>query len=162
MLDALPTDPSNSATIQIERFGAITAELQALFSDMWSDMSRDQSLPPMEVDYDNYVRLEGLGVLRTFTVRWQGELVGAMVFFVAPNMHHRSSLWATCDVVWIRPDMRKPMVGMRLVRYAEITFEHDGVNVLRMGTKIKHPALGRLLEYLGWTPVEVSWQKVLS
>ena len=161
MLDAI-AEPSNDATIQPERFAEITEELNDLFTDMWSDVSRDQSLPAMDVDYSIYVRLENAGVLRTFTVRLGGELIGAMVFFVTPNLHHRNSMWATCDVVWIRPDMRRPMVGLRLIRYAEAALQAEGVNVIRIGAKVRRPELARLLVYMGYDAVEISYQKVLT
>jgi len=161
MLDALPGEPTNDATIQVERFANIVEPLHHMFSDMWSDLSRDQALPPMDVDYQKYVKIEGLGLLRTFTVRWQGELAGAMVVFVAPNLHHKSSLWATCDAIWIRPDMRRPLMGMRLIRFAEGMLRAEGVNVIRMSSKLKRPELGRLLTFLQYHPVEVQYQKVL-
>jgi hypothetical protein len=161
MLDALPSEPANDATIQVERFANIVEGLHHLFSDMWSDISRDQALPPMDVDYGKYVHLDTLGVLRTVTVRWKGELVGVMVLFVAPNLHHRTSRWATCDAIWVRTDMRRPLVGMRLIRFAEEMMLVEGVNVIRMAAKIKRPALGRLLAYMDYVPVEVQYQKVL-
>ena len=161
MLDALPTEPANDATIQVERFANIVEPLHHLFSDMWSDISRDQALPPMDVDYGKYVQMDTLGVLRTFTVRWQGELVGVMVLIVAPNLHHRTSKWAICDAIWIRPDMRRPMVAMRLVRFAEEMLLTEGVSVISVAAKVRRPALARLLTYMDYVPVEVKYQKVL-
>ena len=161
MLDATGHEPSQDTTIQMERFADIVEPLRVLFTDLWSDIARDQTLPPMDVDWDSYVRLESLGVTRTFTVRLRGALVGAAVYFIAPNMHHRGTVWATCDVIWIRPDMRLPLLGLRLLRYAEDSLHRAGATVFRVGAKVKRPELARLLVHMGYEPVEVHYQKVL-
>lgn len=161
MLDATGHDPSQATTIQVERFADIVAPLRVLFTDMWSDMSRDISLPPLDVNYDGYVRLEAAGVLRTFTVRLRGALVGAAVFFVSPSMHYGGTKWASSDVIWIRPDMRRPLLGYRLLKFAEDAMQREGVTVLRMGAQLARPELGRLLVYMGYNAAEVHYQKVL-
>ena len=161
MLDAVGHDPSPNATIQAEQFSGLVEPLRHLFTDMWSDMARDQSLPPMDVDFASYIRLEALGVLRTYTVRWQGELVGAAVYFIAPNLHHNNTVWATSDVIWIRPDMRRPLLGLRLLRHAEDDLRRAGATVFHVGTKVKRPELAHLLSWMGYEPVEIAYQKVL-
>jgi len=161
MLDATPQEPSQGATIQAEQFAGLVEPLRVLFSDMWSDIARDQTLPPMDVDFDSYIRLEKLGVLRTYTVRWQGELVGVAVYFIAPNLHHHSTIWATSDAIWIRPDMRRPLLGLRLLRHAEDDLARAGATVFRVGAKVRRPELAHLLVWMGYEPVEVAYQKVL-
>ena len=160
MLDKLPSEQPNDTVIHFERFSDIADSLHYLFTDMWSDISRDQAIPPMDVDYARYIELDRIGVLRTFTVRWRGELVGVAVFFVSPNLHHRSSKWATCDAIWIRPDARRPMVSMRLIRFSENMLFAEGAEIIRMGAKVRRPALAHLLTHMGYDAVEIHYQKV--
>ena len=86
--------------------------------------------------------------------------IGVAVFFVSPNLHHRSSKWATCDAIWIRPDARRPMVSMRLIRFSENMLFAEGAEIIRMGAKVRRPALAHLLTHMGYDAVEIHYQKV--
>jgi hypothetical protein len=162
MPDGMNVQPRYEITIQRESFHVIAHELPDLMADFHSDITKDQALPPMNINYDAYRRIENAGMLRVFTVRWGGALVGTLMFLVSPSLHHAEHKWASSDNFWISPGARRPGVSLRLVRFAEATLGEEGVFAVRYGAKTLRPALSRILEHEGYTAVEIVHQKVLA
>jgi hypothetical protein len=160
-MDGSFSEPAFDVTVQRETFENVAPDLPPLLSDFWSDVARDQALPTLDVNYDMYLNIDRRGALRVYTARWRGELVGVLLFFVSPSLHHKSTIWATSDVFWLRPDARKPFVARRMLRFAEAGLKAEGVHTIRFGEKTARPALGRLLEAMSFEAVEIIYHKVL-
>ena len=121
-----------------------------LFEKHWREIAHYQDIL-LEPDADGYRRVEAAGMLRIYTVRkvpsW--ELIGYELVFVRPNMHYRSSLMASQDVLFLAPEHRKGRLGMKLIDYADSMLRREGVQVVAQHVKAAHN-FGPLLERLGY------------
>lgn len=161
MYDGVP-EPAFEITVRQEAVRGLVSEVPPLLESFYADIARDQPLPALEVAYDVYIRMADANLVRGFTARRDGLLVGLLLFFVMPNLHHYQTTWATCDAFWLMPDARRPMVALRMLKLAEASLRDEGVHVMTVAEKVLRPALGHLLDHLGFRPTEVKYQKVLG
>jgi GNAT superfamily N-acetyltransferase len=115
---------------------------------------------PFDPDWDMYKTMANAGMLRTITVRNDGELIGYMAFFIQPNPHYKSCKCAYEDVYYIKPEYRKGRVGIKMFQYAEQCLKRIGVNRMIIHTKV-HLDNSRLLEYLGYNITDKLFTKVI-
>ena len=115
---------------------------------------------PFDPDWDHYKALAAAGILRTITVRSDGELIVYMAFFIRPHAHYKSCKTAYEDVYYIKPEFRKGRVGIKMFQYAEAALKRIGVNRIIIHTKI-HLDNSRLLEYLDYHQTDKLFTKIL-
>lgn len=149
-------------TFQRETLSECLGEAGGLTIRHWEEIARNKQLFPLDPDYDFYLAVEKADRLRVYTVRRNNELVGYAVYFLGNNKHYKTALWAVSDIFWLAPECRKSMVGLRLFRYVEERLRDEGVNVMHTTHKLDHPAAGRLLGFLGHSPIEAGYAKVLN
>lgn len=117
---------------------------------------KDIELSP---DVDLYNEIELKGKLRCYTVRKDLELIGYAVFLVHHHLHYSKSLQAVQDVVYLDPSHRGGRTGLKLLRYAEEQLKSEGVEIVMHHVKLEHPALGVLLEYMGYEKMEIIYAR---
>jgi len=116
---------------------------------------------PFDPDWDSYDRFAQAGMLRTITVRNDGELIGYMAFFIQSNPHYKSCKMAYEDVYYLKPEYRKGRVGIKMFQYAEEALKKIGVNRILIHTKV-HLDNSRLLEYLGYSWTDKIYAKTIQ
>lgn len=133
----------------------------AIMETHWREISAydDIELAP---NWALYEALERAGTLRAYGARCDGLLVGYAIFFVAAHPHYAGSLQATEDILYVHPEYRRGRVGIELVRYTERELKRLGVQVVHHHVKVAHPALGKVLEHLGYNMVETIYSKRLD
>lgn len=95
----------------------------------------------LEVDERAYEISEKMGNLIIFTMRDQSELVGYCAFIVYPHSHHRSSLHAHQDVLYIKEGKRGKCLPF--LNYCDGELKKSGVNFIHQSA----PAIN------DWSPV---------
>jgi GNAT superfamily N-acetyltransferase len=115
---------------------------------------------PFDPDWDAYDRMATAGMLRTITVRNDGELIGYIAFFIQPQLHYKSCKMAYEDVYYLKPEYRKGRIGIKMFQYAEQALKRIGVNRINVHTKV-HLDNTRLLEYLGYSFIDKVFTKVI-
>ena len=65
------------------------------------------------------------------------------------------------DIIWIHPEHRNFGLGKMFVDFWEEDLKSRGVQLIQMGSKLAHPALGALLIGCGYAPVETVFHKRL-
>lgn len=113
---------------------------------------------PVAVDWAAYGLMEANGILRIFTARIGGELVGYVGFIVYRNPKYRTSLQALQDVLFVVPECRGSRVGYGLVAYADTMLAAEGVQAAFQCSKVAHP-IDALLERQGYSLIERVWAK---
>jgi GNAT superfamily N-acetyltransferase len=146
-------------TLQQERFAAIIEEMLPLIGDHWAEVTG--SGPPLDPAWDIFRDLDAKGLMRALTVRSDGELVGYITFILCPALHYQTIKLAHDDAFYLRPEHRKGTLGIRMFVEAEKMLAADGVNRIMYHEKHKRP-MGRILEYLDYTPKETIWFKDLE
>jgi GNAT superfamily N-acetyltransferase len=142
----------------IERASALWTEIGPLLQAHFDEIAHDRTLK-LEPYHLAYMQFEAAGSLRCYTARVEGKLVGYLVVVIAPHMHYVSLLQATQDVIYVDPEHRKSGTGLGLLRFAERHLEQDGVDVISQHVKIAHPTLGKVLEHMGYEPVDTIYVK---
>lgn len=118
---------------------------------------------PMAVNWPAYYGLERQGVLQVFALRRDGRLIGYSSWFVQPPLHHRGTLWAVCDAVYVDPDERRGWAGVKLIRGAEQMLREQGAKVVSYNVKPDldgkrgRDSVGHLLRRLGYRLAEECW-----
>lgn len=140
--------------------GSLVEEAMPLLAAHYAEVAHYQDIP-LEPDLEAYQRLEDSDQLRCFTARDCGKLVGYVLFFVRANHHYKSSLQAWQDVLFVHPEHRVSMIGIRLIRFAEARLKTEGVQVIYHHAKMTN-TVGALLERLGYELVDQVYAKRLD
>lgn len=147
-------------TFQQEFMATAEREMRALIEDHWREIALNQERIKLNPDWEAYAELDASGVMKIFTARDDGALVGYFVVFCRRHIHYVDHIFAHNDIIYLRPEYRRGMVGARLIKFAEKCLADDGVSVLLINTKAHKPFDG-LLERLGFGLAERVYSKFI-
>jgi hypothetical protein len=139
--------------------GHLWAELMPLLAAHWYEIAHYPDIP-LDVDVNAYEMAEHAGMLRLYTVRDDGRLMGYAVFFVRPNMHYQGSIQASQDVLYLDPAIRGG-TGYRFIRWCDEQLRAHGVQAVYQHVKAKHN-FGPILERQGYELVDLIYAKRLD
>lgn len=144
---------------QRERAHELWDEAFPLFRQHSAEQEHDQTIP-LDPDIERYNLAEEVGLLRCFTARMDGVLIGYGVFGVCMSLRHRTLLEATQDSLYLIPNFRKGRIGIQFIRFMEAELKAEGVIVIRQHTHPDTPLDG-LLPKMGYSLVHREWEKRL-
>jgi GNAT superfamily N-acetyltransferase len=144
-----------------DTMGTIWLELLPLLAAHYQEIASDQDIL-LDIDFQKYLAMERLGILKVYTARVDDVLIGYAAFVVAPNPHYLGSKQAKNDVLYVAPEHRRGRVGMRLLQFCDKQLTALGAQISWHHQKIAHPALGRLLKHLGYEEREIVWARRLD
>lgn len=112
-----------------------------------------------ELDRSAYFKLEIAGILRLYTVRDAGKLMGYALFTVSKHSHYRNTTIARQDVLYVVPAYRG-VLACRFIEWTDAQLKGEGVQrVLRHVTeKVDY---SRVLEHLGYRLAEWAYLRTL-
>lgn len=146
---------------QEEKFADIVEEVKPLLYEHWKELANHQDIRPLDPNYELYTLLSNNDILRIYTVRTEGKLIGYSCFYVSPNLHYRTWLYASCDVYYIDPAYRTSGVGKDMIGHIERQLKALGVKAVMIQDKVNH-SHEKFFKFLGYTPVEQHYEKVLD
>jgi GNAT superfamily N-acetyltransferase len=126
-------------TYQQEFMATVAPDMQVLLEQHWQEIALNQDKIKLNPDWEAYADLDAAGVAKAFTARCDGILVGYFVVFCKKNIHYKDHIFAVNDVIYLHPDYRRGMVGIKLIKFAEKCLADDGVSVLVVNTKTHRP-----------------------
>lgn len=145
-----------------EHFLGVIDEAMPMIRRHWHEVAHYKDIP-LQVDHAGYARCDALGMLRVYTARENGKLVGYAAYVVSKNSHYAGSpQQAKQDVIYVEPTRRGAFVGLRLVRFADEKMHAEGIQVVYHHVKLEHPALASVLRRAGYEPIETIWGKRLD
>lgn len=133
-------------------------EMLPLLLKHYKEIAHFQDIP-LDPDYDTYIKMEEIDLVRCYTARDNGELVGYAVYFVKANIKYRSSKQATQDVLYIDPNKRG--FGHRFILWCDRQLKEEGVQVVYHHTKLEHN-FGPMLERQGYQLIDLIFGKRLD
>lgn len=148
---------------------ARAAGLDDMLALHWEEIEDHKDVSPFDPNWPAYVNLERLGQLKVGALRRGGEMIGYNIFFLYPPLHHRSTVWAISDVLYLDPEHRRGWAGVKLIKEAEAGLKAMGARVILYGVKEdrnlsrsrSHDSVGQLLSKLGYASFDRSWSKAL-
>ncbi len=143
---------------QVEYLADMLADMTVLTEAHYAEIADHKDLKVLKPDYDRYLELEELGVLRTFTVRDDGKLIGYFITFITPHIHYSDCVYALNDIMYVHPDYRGGTVSYRLIKEAlqDLRDNTDAV-ILCIHMKIEYP-FRNLLKKFNFIQTEENWE----
>lgn len=131
-------------------------EAVPLTIDHWIEVGRkDVALVPKYEDYPIWYEN---GLLKLFTARVEGTLVGYAVFFIRKHQHYGDDVWAIQDLMFLQKEHREGLTGYKFVKFCDRALEESGVSVIHVAVN-KDRNYGRLLERIGYGVTEVGFSR---
>jgi len=134
-------------TMQRETVDQVLGEIEPLLHMHFAEIAHYQDIP-LDPDIGFYREVEKAGVLRLFTARTNGLLVGYETLCVRKSIHYRDSFQAFEDKIFVSPEKRGSTIGPRLITYCDNALRDEGVQVVYRQVTVSHD-FGPLLERLG-------------
>jgi GNAT superfamily N-acetyltransferase len=147
-------------TYQQESLATCANDAKDLLHSHWEEVAVNKDVIKLNPDWDAYYNLEEVGILKIFTARSDGVLVGYFVVLCRTHIHYKDHIFAANDILYLHKDYRKGFTGAKLMKFAEKCLQEDGVSVLVVNTK-RHKPFDSLLEWLGYKHVENVYSKLL-
>ena len=147
-------------TYQQEFLLSAQNEIVPLLEDHWKEVSSYPQEIVLNPNWEVYHFLEKMGILSIFTARDNGKLVGYLSTMSQSSLHHKDSVFAVTDAIFIKEDYRKGFTGIRLIRFAEFALKQDGVSVFTINTTVYKP-FDKLLLWMGFKHIESTYSKFL-
>jgi len=145
----------------LERAKDIFEEIKPLLEKHWAEVSFYKDIP-LAPDWDAYLQMDEMGVLRAYTARDdENKLVGYAVFFVRKNPHYVSSPpQAVQDIIFIDPEKRG--FGVKFILWTEKQLAAEGVQVVFHHIKTNTPHTIDLFRRLGYSNIDLILGKRLD
>jgi len=148
-------------TFQHENLSKVKEELKPLLHEHWALVALNQDKIKLNPDWKEYARLDAAGVLRIFTARDGGDLVGYLVMFINKSLHYKDHFFASHDVIYVKPDKRAGATGYKLLKYVEDYCKDCGVSLMTLNTKV-HIPFDNLLTSNGYDLIERCYTKYIG
>lgn len=148
--------------IQFEGIDApdVWDDIQPLLAEHWREIAHFEDIP-LNPRKDMYFRLDAAGKLRIYTARFDGKLIGYVVFVVDHDIHYADSVQAKQDVLFLHPDFRNAGTGFDLIEFADNQLRAEGVQCVYHHVKVAHN-FAPLLATMGYEKVETIHVKRLD
>lgn len=148
-------------SFQTEKYIECIAEMQPMLEAQWEEVEGNQEELPLEPDYEQYQKLCDANMLQVVTARLDDKLIGYLVTFVVPHLHHMNTRWASSDVFYIKPEYRKTAVAAKLIQLTENILRDQGVKMLSLHMKAQVP-FDKLAEGCGFDKFEMTYSKYIG
>lgn len=137
-------------------------EVRPLLEAHYEALTLNKDRVKLDPMWERYAALEAAGAFVVFTARDEaGKLVGYSAFFIQHHLHYAALKTAINDVLWLAPEQRRGVAGIRLIRYCEQQLMALGVDKLTWHIKFSldwRPILNRM----GYVDEEVVVSKYIG
>jgi hypothetical protein len=104
-------------TFQKESPDPFAKEAVALFKKHYQEIAIRKDVIKLKPDFKRYDSLYKKGSLEIHTIRDDGNLIGYSLWFITNHIHYADSVTANSDVLYISPEYRKGMTGMKFIKW---------------------------------------------
>lgn len=132
-------------------------DLEGMMYEHWKEVLGEL---PFDPDWETAKQMEKAGVLRTFGLYRDGELIGYSSYELSGHLYFRSTRHAFNSAIYIKPRHRG-FAGVFLTKQCEELLKQLGAKRITYGAPCKSP-LNRVLEHMGYEAQERLFTKVLS
>jgi GNAT superfamily N-acetyltransferase len=145
----------------LECLANVKEDIKPLLEEHWEMVALNQGEIKLNPDWEEYAALDAAGILKIFTARSDGDLVGYFVLTVSRSIHYKDHIFAICDVVFVKPEFRTGSTGFKLISYAENWCKKAGVSLLNVNTKV-HVPFDPLMISMDFNYIERIYSKYLG
>lgn len=123
----------------------------------WLEVDHRRKTGSLDVDFDQYLKMESLGVHFLVVAYTDDKLIGYNSMFVSPSPH-TGELTATTDTIYISKEYRKFGIGSSLIELAEYESTKRGCKHIMVTFKNDQPH-PTIVEDLGFFSYETIYAK---
>ncbi len=142
----------------IEKFADIQDDLEVLSKLHYDEVAPYNDIP-LNVNWERFIKLNEMDVLKCYGARKNTKLVGYALFFINYSMEYSSSLQASLNNIFIHPDFRGE--GLDFISWCDEQLKGIGVQVVYHHVKVKKN-YGKALERLGYEKMNIDYSKRLD
>jgi hypothetical protein len=139
----------------------LVEDIKPLLDEHYKEVALHKESIPLDPDWSRYKMLADKGLLFVVTARDDNKLVGYSVFFITQHMHYNSTKMASNDVLYLSPEYRKGMAGIRLIKISEIELKKLGVTKVLWHIKF-HKDFRNILYRMGYLDEDAIVGKILK
>lgn len=143
---------------QQEFLATVAKDIAPLLKEDWEEIEHQKSRRPLNPDWEAYANLETSGILKIFTARDDGSLIGYASCFMLPDIHSRGILSANFEILFVSASHRNGAVGLRLMKFAEKCVRQDGAEFCFVTTTEQNSA-SKMMQRLGYKAIETKFEK---
>lgn len=145
-------------TYQEEFIGyGLASEMIPLAADHLDEVSHIDGLE-FKPDPMAYMRACLAGRCKAYTVRNEDKLLGYLVYSIEPMLNFGDKLVAKQELLYIIPEKRKGMLGVKLIKFSEKMLKELGVNIIVQHTTVKND-VSSLFKRLGYKECDILLSK---
>lgn len=116
----------------------------------------------LDIDLELYFTLTTLDMFKIVTARNDNkEMIGYMTFILGANPHRKGKKIANQDAIFVHPDYRNGMLGVKLMKASEKIVKEYGCGGMIVASKA-HIDISNLYIRLGFSPYEHTFYKELG
>ena len=112
-------------------------------------------------DLDLYAQGNESGVIRFYTAREEGDLIGYCIMLVHPKPHTKDALYAVMDMIYVDPEYRHTELAPDLLTFTMNEVRDLGAEVMTIAMR-NHLKFEKLAEGLGFYKSEISYTKYIK
>lgn len=144
----------------LDSFIRLRREIEPLIQQHWEEIALNKDSIKLNPHWKKYEILDRNNMLRAYTARKDGELIGYFVVILESSLHYMEHTFAHNDVIFLAKKYRKGMTGIKLIKYAVKCLEQENVTQLLINTKAHQP-FDAILERLNFNEIERVYSLVL-
>ncbi len=144
-----------------EHFSEVIEEWRVLAVEHWNEIALNKDRIKLNPNWAAYEQTDKEGRWFCVTARDGTKLVGYFIGFVMPHLHYVDSMTLFYDIFYLKPEYRKGRAGILLFKKVEEEAKLRGVEKIYVSTKLSHD-MGKLFDYLDYTPIERVYSKMIG
>lgn len=126
--------------------------------DHWHETEAFRHGQGFNPDMDRYLRYNEINFYLWYSARDAGRLVGHASMYVSQSMHTQKRI-ATEDCWFLKPEYRQGWNAVRFHKFVEQDLRTRGV--VEITQSAKNEAVGRVLQFLGYSATSQNYSKSL-
>lgn len=134
--------------------------LETMMHEHWKECSIDHDEVPFNPDWELALTMERQGTLHAFGLFDDKVFAGYAVFEVAPHLLFKSTKYAWNTGIYVKPENRKGVAGLKLFAESEKMLAAMGVRKITYLAPHKS-SLNKVLAAGGYVPSETYYTKLL-
>ena len=126
----------------------------------WEELANHKDIRPLDPDYQMYLAMNDMQIIRVFTVRSDGKLIGYSIWIVHNHLHYKTWLYAVSDIYWLDYEYRKTGISFEFFFKIEDWLKSLGVKSITVQDKLQY-SHNNFFTRVGYTPIEKNYEKVI-
>jgi GNAT superfamily N-acetyltransferase len=140
---------------------ALIEELKPLTVRHYEEVALHKGDVPLDPDWNKYKRLVELGFVMFVGARNNGKLVGYSLFIMADMIHYRTTRLADNDVLYLSPEYRQGMAGVKMIKFCEAELKQQGIKKILWHVKQARD-FRKILYRMGYVDEDMILSKILK